>query len=290
MNLTHLHYFRKMAQLEHYTKAAQALYISQPSLSTSISSMEDELQIKLFRKSGRNVKLTPEGRTFYHYVCKALDTLQEGIQHVKTGQHSQQPVKLAGTPSQLFHRIPQILQSFQNTYPEKFLFELESISDDAEIQEQLLDGRIQFGICSEMPKNSELTAIPFTAVEMTAVCNHAHPLGNRSFVTLEELHHFPLIIHENQQNWLPLTKTAHHPIDTFSDPIALSTKLFQQPNLIALAEHSAMLDSCGHLVRLPVPELTKFPLWLFLCYHKQQPLSKPMEAFLAFLKTHEKAS
>ena len=79
MNLPQLHYFRKLAQLEHYTKAAQELFISQPSLSASISSMEEELQVKLFQKTGRNVRLTKEGKEFYHYVCRALDTLQEGI-------------------------------------------------------------------------------------------------------------------------------------------------------------------------------------------------------------------
>ena len=62
MNLAQLHYFRKLAQLEHYTQAAQELFISQPSLSASISSMEEELHIKLFQKKGRNVKLTKDGR------------------------------------------------------------------------------------------------------------------------------------------------------------------------------------------------------------------------------------
>ena len=68
MNLSQLYYFRKLAQLQHYTKAAKELYITQPSLSDSISSLEQELGLSLFQKEGRNVKLTKYGKEFYEYV------------------------------------------------------------------------------------------------------------------------------------------------------------------------------------------------------------------------------
>ncbi len=76
MNLSQLYYFRKLAQLEHYTKAAKELYITQPSLSDSISSLEQELGIALFQREGRNIKLTKYGREFYQYVCSALIALE----------------------------------------------------------------------------------------------------------------------------------------------------------------------------------------------------------------------
>lgn len=57
MNLKHLQYFRVLANLEHYTKAAEKLYITQPSLSHAISEMEKELGTYLFEKNGRNIKL-----------------------------------------------------------------------------------------------------------------------------------------------------------------------------------------------------------------------------------------
>ena len=57
MNLSHLQYFRELAQVQHYTKAAHNLFISQPTLSHSIAALEDELGVKLFEKNGRTVKL-----------------------------------------------------------------------------------------------------------------------------------------------------------------------------------------------------------------------------------------
>ena len=64
MNLYHLRYFTTLARYEHYTRAAEELMITQPSLSHAIAAMEDELGVKLFEKEGRNVVLTRFGHIF----------------------------------------------------------------------------------------------------------------------------------------------------------------------------------------------------------------------------------
>lgn len=64
MNLSQLHYFKKLAEVLHYTRAAQELFITQPTLSGAISSLENELEVSLFERSGRSVSLTPQGEIF----------------------------------------------------------------------------------------------------------------------------------------------------------------------------------------------------------------------------------
>lgn len=54
-------YFQKVAELEHLTKAAEALHIAQPALSRTIRSMEEELDVSLFTHQGRNIHLTRDG-------------------------------------------------------------------------------------------------------------------------------------------------------------------------------------------------------------------------------------
>ena len=76
MNYNYLRYFSVLAQVEHYTLAAARLGISQPSLSSAIHHLEDELGgVKLFEKTGRNVRLTEEGRYFHEKVDMALREL-----------------------------------------------------------------------------------------------------------------------------------------------------------------------------------------------------------------------
>ena len=80
MNYNYLRYFSVLAQLEHYTLAAARLEISQPSLSSAIRSLEDELGVKLFEKSGRNIRLTEQGRYFQKKVDAAMAALSEATE------------------------------------------------------------------------------------------------------------------------------------------------------------------------------------------------------------------
>ncbi len=79
MNLSPSAVFQGVAQVQHYTKAAHNLFISQPTLSHSIASLEDELGVRLFEKNGRTVKLTDNGALFAQYVERSLDALEDGI-------------------------------------------------------------------------------------------------------------------------------------------------------------------------------------------------------------------
>ena len=75
MNLLHLRYFVELAHTQHYTRAAERLCITQPSLSHAIAQMEGELGVPLFEKRGRNVALTHFGEQFLTCAQQKLDTL-----------------------------------------------------------------------------------------------------------------------------------------------------------------------------------------------------------------------
>lgn len=82
MNLQQLYYFKTIAELEHYTRASEQLSVSQSSLSHAISSLEGELNVKLFMRKGRNVILTKYGQMFLPFVSQSLSSLEAGITEV----------------------------------------------------------------------------------------------------------------------------------------------------------------------------------------------------------------
>ncbi len=89
MNYNYLRYFSVLAQVEHYTLAAARLGISQPSLSSAIHQLEDELGgVKLFEKVGRNIRLTDEGRYFRERVDHALMELNTASMTLKDSKTS----------------------------------------------------------------------------------------------------------------------------------------------------------------------------------------------------------
>ena len=83
MQLQWLYYFTTIAELEHYTRAAERLRVSQSNLSHAMRDMERELGTKLFERKGRNVQLTKYGQLFLPYAKKTLNTLEAGIDTLK---------------------------------------------------------------------------------------------------------------------------------------------------------------------------------------------------------------
>lgn len=98
MTLAQLQYFKTLAHVLHYTRAAEQLHIAQPSLSYSISELEKELGVKLFEKEDRKIRLTSYGEQFLPYVENALAVLAEGSEMLhQMGRHL-----LSGRSARLF--------------------------------------------------------------------------------------------------------------------------------------------------------------------------------------------
>ena len=81
MRLDYLRYFDHLAEVLNYTRAAEDLYIAQPTLSVAIKRMEKELGIKLFQRSegSTRIELTEMGKAYHEYVALALKDLDKGL-------------------------------------------------------------------------------------------------------------------------------------------------------------------------------------------------------------------
>ena len=115
MDLLQLRYFRTVARLEHMTRAAQELYISQSSLSKTITHLERELGVSLFDRQGRQVRLNQYGKAFLRRVEQVFTVLDDGqreLADLAAGKQGQ--VALA---SMNVYLLPGLLQAFRERYP-----------------------------------------------------------------------------------------------------------------------------------------------------------------------------
>ena len=151
MNLRQLYYFKAIAELEHYTRAAEKLYVSQSSLSHAIQELEAELNVEFFVKRGRNVELTKYGQLFLPYVQQTLETLETGIATLSdyinpnTGT-----VVMAGFPS-LAQFAPDIIVRYvseTNRIDVRLQFNQEATY--AQLREQLLAGQVDLIFATEV--------------------------------------------------------------------------------------------------------------------------------------------
>ena len=118
MNLFQLRYFVTLAKMQHYTKAAHELCITQPSLSHAISQLEAELGVALFEKSGRNTTLTSFGEEFLLCANRTLATLDSGVSSLQRSAHGDGLIRLGMLRSLGVDFIPRLASQYLAAHPE----------------------------------------------------------------------------------------------------------------------------------------------------------------------------
>lgn len=186
MNLRQLYYFRTIAELEHYTRAAEKLFVSQSNLSHAIQELEDELNVKLFVRKGRNIKLTKYGELFLPYVQKSIEDLEAGISTLKDYINPDSgTVSMVGFPS-LTNFVTDIIVQYlseTNRINVKFHFSQESFYD---IQSQLLAGKADLALGTRID-NPNVECVHLGEHQLALLIPMHHRLAQRDSVDLREL-------------------------------------------------------------------------------------------------------
>lgn len=193
MTLLQLIYFKTLARVLHYTRAAQELHISQPSLSYAINELEKELGAPLFTKERRNIQLTEYGERFLPYVNQALQTLEKGKNTLKemTGE-KQQTVSLGYFHSISASFIPPLIESFyQNPEYRNIHFKFEE-GTSYQVLSRIHVGALDLGFTTH--RNSEVNSAPVMIQPLYLTVPIEHPLAKKTAVTFEDFSHEPFIV------------------------------------------------------------------------------------------------
>lgn len=193
MNLDHLRYFVKLAEVGHYTKAAEQLCIAQPSLSHAMRTLETELGVPLFERSGRNTVLTRYGREFLHCAQRTLATLDQGVGSLQHSAQGEGLIRLGFVRALGTVFIPKLAAQFLAAHPDKDIrFEFHA-DRTPELLDGLMEQRYDLVFCSHPSPERHLTAVPVTSQELVLIVPSDHPLADRESVDLAETLNDPQI-------------------------------------------------------------------------------------------------
>lgn len=201
MNLKQLHYFKRLAEKQHYTEAASSLFIAQPSLSHAISELEKELGVTLFEKCGRNVRITQCGKIFLPYVENALRELENGRFALRQISGAQEDViGLAFIYTMGETVVPRLIDRFihlPGNENKRFRFYQ---GTTASIVQDLKADKFDLALCSLAPEEPEIEFIPLISQELVLVTARRHPLAQRreSEIALEEAIPYPFIFYTQE--------------------------------------------------------------------------------------------
>lgn len=288
MNLSQLYYFRKLAQLQHYTKAAKELYITQPSLSDSISSLEQELGLSLFQKEGRNVKLTKYGKEFYEYVDAALNELDKGIAVAKSKSGLLGGViDLGCIPTILGDYVPSVLTRYREIYP-KVSFNIYQ-GHTLRLLDELKKGTYDLAFCSKT-EDTELEFVPILAQRLILVVRADHPLAQKESVMLEELSDYSLTTYRET---IPIGKIVRSILRnkgveasfSYDDEISIGG-VVMATNQAAIAADTPYLRQFGYIKKITISDIPEDTRLVYMVYSKKNYMTKATEDFMEFLVKH----
>lgn len=195
INLNHLRIFYYAAKERNLTKAAEALFVTQPAVTMQIKALEQHLETGLFRKRGKFLELTQDGSTLYKYAEKVFGVVDE-MEHAFKGLASltQGALIIGTTRSFARHLMPRLLSRYQEEFP-GIKISLE-VGSSSEIAEGVATFKYDLGIIGPIPLPRKVKAIPYTPEEFCLVVSPDHRFAKRGVVSCRELQNEPIIIRE----------------------------------------------------------------------------------------------
>jgi DNA-binding transcriptional LysR family regulator len=195
MTLLQLQYFKALAHMLHYTKTAEELHISQPSLSYAISGLEDELGVKLFEKKNRKNQLTLYGEQFLPYVEQAIRSLEEGrvvLERMKGDMT--QVVHLGYFQSLSASLIPSIIEGFYGAEENRMIRFDFTEEPSYDIFEKIHNGILDMGFTLHQDDWADQVCVLRQPLYLAVPADHH--LARRKSVTFADFAREPLILLE----------------------------------------------------------------------------------------------
>jgi LysR family transcriptional regulator, cyn operon transcriptional activator len=192
MELRQLHYFLAVAKHESFTRAAEHIHVSQPSLSVQICALEDELGARLLDRLGRKVVLTQAGELFRQHAERALRELEQAahiVQELRGAKRGRLTVGALSTVNS--YLIAPLVSRFKQRFPAVHLHI--HAQPSTEIVRGLLANQLDLGICLLPVAHPQLTTIPLFE-ERLVLAAPASAKVPKTRVRMQDLAGFPLIL------------------------------------------------------------------------------------------------
>lgn len=186
VELRHLRYFLEVARVEHITRAAEALHVTQSTLSHQIGQLEAVLGVPLFDRIGRGLQLTDAGRTFSDYARRALEEVDEGrfaLEGLRDLVRGRVRIGVIHTYNSTL--LPAVIAEFATAHPGIHV----SIEDmpASDIAAMVASGALHLGLSFATPGRADVEAEPLFSERLMLVVRDDHPLAQRKTVSASQL-------------------------------------------------------------------------------------------------------
>ena len=195
MNLKQLEAFVQIADSGSFSKAAKDLYLTQPTISAHVSTLEKELNTRLFVRNTKEVKLSDSGTVLYDYA-KQMIVLQKQIEDTFAvrEEKAQQRITIAASTIPAQYLLPDILAKFVEKYPNQQFKIIEA--DSSQVVEMVVNHKVDIGFAGTVIDKRLCKYIPFYQDELIVIAPNNEKYRNISCADAAWIVNEPLIMRE----------------------------------------------------------------------------------------------
>lgn len=289
INFNQLRLFYHAAKNLSFTQAARDLFITQPAVTAQMKSLEDHCNLKLFRKRGRRIYLTDEGKTLYECARKIFEyekEIEDLIEEMRTFKRGL--LRLGTTKTYARYFMPFLISNFHEEHPQ-IKIRLDEGSS-LEMIHSLLDFKNELAIIAKVEDDPHVNFIPFSHEEMLLILPCDHPLAKQRSISLNDLTEEPTIMKEKGSGTRKLVN------ELFAENGLIPNTLLETSNTELIKSLVQRGEGISFVVREAVAaelqekqlattsiEGQQIFLDVSIAYLKDQHLSPPAHAFLDIL-------
>jgi DNA-binding transcriptional LysR family regulator len=297
MDIRRLEVFCKVVELKSFTKAAEALSLSQPTVSEHIRTLEEMLDEKMVDRLGRAIEATPAGRLFYEYARDILRMREEAMQALMQfkGQLSG-PLLLGASTIPGTYVLPRLIGSFKDIHPDIQI--TLKIADSKEVAEQVLKGQVEAGLIGTRWEDGRFDLEEIFSDELLLAVHPDHPWAKKQSIKIAELEAQPFIQREIGSGTRQVMETILHQHQFDSTRLSSvaemgSTEAVRQSikskiGVSILSRHAVTDDiEQGFLVSVTIKGV-HFKRSFYLIRRKNRQISPLCQAFLDYLRLSDR--
>jgi DNA-binding transcriptional LysR family regulator len=212
MQLAQVEGFLEVARRSNLSRAAEALFITQPALTARLRALEVEVGSPLFRRGRRGMALTDAGRAFLPYAERAVRALRDGASAIERLPAAEELV-LGAAPAISTYVLPELLVRFEAAHPDVRLSVRTGHSE--QVLEMAVRGDVDVGLAREL-HHPDLETMWLYDDELVLVVEPRHPLARSHRVSLDRLRDARLILFDRTSSYYDLTNALFRPAGNLS--------------------------------------------------------------------------
>ena len=298
MDLWQLNVFCKVVEQKSFSKAGNAVHLSQPTVSSHIKDLETHFDCNLIDRLGKEANPTKAGQLLYRYAKKLL-ALREEAEIAMSEFHGKLKGRLmiGGSTIPSGFILPPLIGAFSKEYPDVTLTLI--VGDTEHVAGEILSGELELGIVGARVDQKKIQQEKFIGDEMKLVVPASHELAERKRVSFEQLVKLPFILREKGSGTLKSLKQSFEKKGRNMDDLNVIAEMGSTTAVIQAVKQDigvSILSTIsikeelqfGTLKALAVDGMN-FNRNFYLSWHKLRSLSPLGLAFMAYLEKYKKA-